>query len=275
MSLSHHHPDNLSYILVDGKEYITCEDGYNRNILAANHNLLLVDGRFTDAEDCNDVYMDSVTKRLEADPTFNPAVDYRGSLDSFYTDQKVTLFSAETTSMYPPDLHMRNVSRFVFTSELDFILLIGTFASDVSHAYSIVSNTDSRAERLKEGGYAYSQGSATYTVLSDKEIAPSWQENSIVSVMTTQEPDKVCEVHQHCLIHTSVTKQTRQTFVECISFLQGALDITYEDGVVTVNTGTVYEFIFPERFSDYAMQSDAPLVCIVREGEKKHLYYWK
>ena len=62
-SLSHHHPDNLSYIFASGGEYFTCEDGYNRNLMPDNHNVLLVDGRYTDAQDVNDVYMTSVEQR--------------------------------------------------------------------------------------------------------------------------------------------------------------------------------------------------------------------
>ena len=56
-SLSHHHPDNLSYIFARGGEYLTCEDGYNRNLMPDNHNVLLVDGQYSDALDANDTYM--------------------------------------------------------------------------------------------------------------------------------------------------------------------------------------------------------------------------
>ena len=38
MSLSHHHPDNLAYILVTGQKYFSCEDGYNRAILPIHRN---------------------------------------------------------------------------------------------------------------------------------------------------------------------------------------------------------------------------------------------
>ena len=65
-SLSHHHPDNLSYIFTRGSDYFTCEDGYNRNLMPDNHNVLLVDGLYTDAVDVNDAYMSSVRQRLVA-----------------------------------------------------------------------------------------------------------------------------------------------------------------------------------------------------------------
>jgi hypothetical protein len=65
LALSHHHPDNLSYIFARGGEYLTCEDGYNRNIMPDNHNVILVDGMYTDAKGVNDVYMSSVALRQQ------------------------------------------------------------------------------------------------------------------------------------------------------------------------------------------------------------------
>jgi hypothetical protein len=274
LSLSHHHPDNLSYILVDGEDYLTCEDGYNRNILAVNHNLLLVDGCFTDSENCNDVYRESVEKRLLKDPSFDPVTGYFGKLESFYTDQKITLFSAETASMYPEALGMKSVSRFVFTDKLDFVLMIDSFSSNQFHTYSIVSNTDSKAQEEREGRYTYQNGKAVYTVLSDKDIEPTYQENKIVSVMTTQEPDKVCTVLQQCLIHSSVEKQNRQMFIECISLFKGELQISYYNGVIVVKTCKVYEFVFPERFLDYGILGKARMVCFVDDGRNKKQYSW-
>jgi hypothetical protein len=276
LSLSHHHPDNLSYILVDGKDYITCEDGYNRNILAVNHNLLLVDGSFTDSENCNDVYMDSIEKRLAQNPSFDPVSGYFGTLDSFFTDQNITLFRAETASMYRQEQKMESVCRFVFTDKLDFVLMIDRFVSDCPHIYSIVSNTDEKAHCQKEGRYSYPNGKSTYTVLSDKAIEPTWQENKIVSVMTTQEPDKVCTVLQQCLIHSSVEKQKKQTFVECLSLQKGYPKITFFDDVLVVKTTQrVYEFVFPSRFFDYKITGKANLVCFVDDGTAKKIYEWK
>ena len=40
--LSHNHPDHLSYIIVNGENFFTAEDGYNRNIMEYHHSSLLV-----------------------------------------------------------------------------------------------------------------------------------------------------------------------------------------------------------------------------------------
>ena len=47
------------------------DDGYNRNIMPQNHSVLLVDGVYSDASNCSDVYLDSLKKRVEKNPNYN------------------------------------------------------------------------------------------------------------------------------------------------------------------------------------------------------------
>lgn len=99
-SLSHHHPDNLSYIFTRGSDYFTCEDGYNRNLMPDNHNVLLVDGLYTDAVDVNDAYMSSVRQRLVAGEPFCPE-QYAGRVTKFQTEGSLVLYRGETAGRVP------------------------------------------------------------------------------------------------------------------------------------------------------------------------------
>ena len=79
-SLSHHHPDNTSFILTKGHSYMVIDEGYNRNIMPKHHNVLLVDGKYTDAIDCNDVYVQALKNRLKDDPEY-PIEKYFGEVN--------------------------------------------------------------------------------------------------------------------------------------------------------------------------------------------------
>ena len=140
--MSHHHPDNLSYIFASGGEYFTCEDGYNRNLMPDNHNVLLVDGRYTDAQDVNDVYMTSVEQRQkEEGKDFSPE-SYGGFVSCVKVEGNLAVYRGETAGVYPRHMQMQEVSRVLVTDGLGFWLFADIFNSQKSHIYSVICNTD-------------------------------------------------------------------------------------------------------------------------------------
>ena len=82
---------------------------------------------------CNDVYMESAKTRLAENPSFDPVASYYGEINYFYTDQRYTFFKGENHLIYPVDLKMKEVSRIVFTDELNYFILIDTFESEKTH----------------------------------------------------------------------------------------------------------------------------------------------
>ena len=136
-SLSHHHPDNLSYIFTRGSDYFTCEDGYNRNLMPDNHNVLLVDGLYTDAVDVNDAYMSSVRQRLVAGEPFCPE-QYAGRVTKFQTEGSLVLYRGETAGVYPAKQEMQEVSRALITDGLRFWVFVDLLRSTQSHTYSLI-----------------------------------------------------------------------------------------------------------------------------------------
>ena len=143
-SLSHHHPDNLSYIFTRGSDYFTCEDGYNRNLMPDNHNVLLVDGLYTDAVDVNDAYMSSVRQRLVAGEPSARTVCRR--VTKFQTEGSLVLYRGETAGVYPAKQEMQEVSRALITDGLRFWVFVDLLRSTQSHTYSLICNTDRRAQ---------------------------------------------------------------------------------------------------------------------------------
>lgn len=239
LSLSHHHPDNLSYIFARGSEYLTCEDGYNRNIMPDNHNVILVDDRYTDAVDVNDVYVSSARKRLEKDSSYPIEEKYRGEVVCFKLDDSMVIYKGETSGIYPEELGMKEVSRLLFTDQLFFFLFIDVCVSDKEHIYRIISNTDMPAQKQTDHSYYYpmESGGITYTVFSDQEICSNQYTQEVVSVMTTQEPDKLCRSFLNTLSFQSASPVKRQTFIECFTFDGMNTEVSFEEKELHVKHG--------------------------------------
>ena len=222
--LSHNHPDHLSYVIVNGKNYFTAEDGYNRNIMEYHHSSLLVDGRLCDKHDVNDVYLSSFKEREKNSLQKND--DYFGEISNVKYENGLLSFMSDAHRFYPLDLQMKEVSRFVVSDGKSFVAFIDTFDSDKEHLYSALCNTYEVPKAIDGvNSYEYPDTAMFYHVLplsttetECPQIEKKLQVHEVVSVMTTQEPDKVCKVTMQSLSHTSKTPVKKVKMLEVISF---------------------------------------------------------
>ncbi len=241
LSLSHHHPDNLSYIITKGHSYMAIDDGYNRNILPMHHNTLLVDRKFTDIEDKNDIYVEALKKRVEQHPEY-PMEQYYGSLDYFHTNGSITMFKATNTNLYPLDLKMKNVSRTVLTDSLEFILFINDFESELPHQYQSILNTDVEAEKISDHQFLVKNGleQMSYFTYSVSDLKHEQFLQEVSSVMTTQEPDKKCIVHLNTLLTENRVPSTKHRHLELICF--NSEPVSFHEHMLTI--GDKHQIIF-------------------------------
>lgn len=275
LSLSHHHPDNLAYIFARGSQYLTCEDGYNRNIMPAHHNVILVDGEYTDAVDCNDVYMTSAKLRLEKESSRQVEQEYFGQVKVFRQDGSAVIYQADNTGIYPKKLHMKEVSRLLFTDGLTFWVFVDICRSEIPHTYCLISNTDMDGEQVGNGCFRYGMesGDITYTVFSDKAIQSRQYEQEVVSIMTSQEPDKVCRSEIHTLAMESSLAVKEQIFFECFTFRDSDAQVFWENGVMKVETGSRrYSFAAARRQTETEDGSFRVQITI-RDGQGTELWY--
>jgi hypothetical protein len=272
LSLSHHHPDNLSYIYAEGKEFLTCEDGYNRNILPANHNVLLVDGNLTDVMNVNDVYVSSAKKRLEADPEVDIVHSYRGDVRKFYTDESITYYQADTSLIYPIDFEMKEVSRTFFTDNLDFIVFVDRFQSDKNHVYSVLSNTNKMAEQEVTNRFRYCLNgkSITYSVYSDNKLVSEQYEQITTGIMTSQEPENTCSSEIKTLSFSTRELSKNALFFECL--VPEDIKVYYTPYRLLLVGRKQYEFIAKEGYTQYGICSEASLTIIVSANDTKEVY---
>ena len=235
LSLGHHHPDNLSYLFVRGGEYFTCEDGYNRNLMPDNHNVLLVDGVYTDASDVNDAYMSSVKKRQEEQgEAFSPE-DYAGHVSAVEVRGGTVLYRGETAGVYPAKLSMKEVSRVLVTDGLKFWVFVDVLHSDKPHTYSVICNTDRKGVPSGAGyDYPMQGGSIRYQVFSDRPTQARQYSQQVVSVMTSQEPDKVAKTDIETLRTQSAGQEQSQVFFECFTFADTPATVRAQGRSLTV-----------------------------------------
>lgn len=242
-SLSHHHPDNLSYMFAHGSNYLTCEDGYNRNLMPDNHNVLLVDGCFTDVTDVNDAYMASVRKRIQEEGSDFIPQKYAGIVTALKQNGDLVIYRADTSGIYPSSLKMKEASRLLLTDGLKFWIFVDVLRSDDPHIYEIISNTEPKAAG-EDGVFVYpmSSGDIRYQVFSDKAVCFRKYDQQIISVMTTQEPDKVCKTAIQTLATGSAEKECTQVFFECFTFSDEKTAVHFDNGVLKVeHDGKAYE----------------------------------
>ncbi|MFI3206827.1 MAG: hypothetical protein R3Y33_06235, partial [Clostridia bacterium] len=252
----HQHPDNLSYIYAEGKDYLTCEDGYNRNILADNHNVLLVDGEYSDVTNVSDVYVDSAKERLKNNSDTDIVNNYTAEVYNIEIKDSTVLYQAETTKIYPEKFLMKEVSRSFFTDDLSFMVFVNRFSSENEHKYSVINNTCELAEKISDNEYQYNlnKEELIYSVYSEELLEKKQYEQNISAVMTTQEPDKKCTT----LIKTlkSETKEKCKSSLVFEVYAQKGTKIEYQPHKIVVYGKKKYTIIAKEAFNRYGISSD-------------------
>ena len=216
MSLSHHHPDNLSYILCNGKKYFTCEDGYDRNLMAYCHNAILADGRTIDVEGASDAYLSSVYSRFDSDPSFLPDREYVGNMNVVAESRDFILLEGESSGTYAADLGIKKASRLVFTvPSLDFIVFADETESDKEHSWTVLCNTDEKPVR-DGSAFVYRDSGVRYSVIASDDVSCNESVHEVRSIMTPQEPDKFTHVEINSL-ESTIGKASHS--MKCLEFL--------------------------------------------------------
>ena len=237
LSLSHNHPDNQSYILVRGEDYLVREDGYNRNILPGEHSNILVDGRYTDADDKNDIYVESMRMRRQENPDFNAFCDgYMGVIESYEDRDGMLFLSSENSGIYPLDLHMTSVKRKVFSPDLDFIVLYDYMSSPDPHVYSVGLNSDEVPAEEESGMRYFPSHSACYYVFSDTPLVFENRDYHVKAIMTTQEPDKFVEVDIKRACSSTSEKVREAAVFELICYSGDVSGVSYGPDGLSVKT---------------------------------------
>ena len=199
--LSHHHPDNNSFILHANGKFMAIDDGYNRTVKASDHNVILVDGKGFEDENQNNVYK-------------NYSKDMVGVIEKAEINDDYIHIVGESSKTYQKDLKMTRVAREVLYTRKGHIILIDDLDSEEAHNYSYAMHGDVFPTK-SDNRYRYENGLSMMDLYSVTDVATEddMYINTVRAVMTTQEPDKFRETKMKTLHITNTDKVKKQTFI--------------------------------------------------------------
>ncbi len=202
--LSHQHPDNNSFLFHSKGEYIAIDDGYNRNVRASDHNVVLVDGMGYEDEGQNNIWK-TYTR------------DMIGDILNFIIRDDLNYLVGETAPVYRKDLNLTSFKRHVINTGKSWYLLLDELSSRDEHIYTWQMFSDYYPDFMKDH-YRYRIGKADVALYhySDAPTVSDLKENTVRAVMTTQEPDKFTENHMKGLCISNRDKLKEVSFISVI-----------------------------------------------------------
>lgn len=188
--LSHQHPDNNSFIINSHNTYLAIDDGYNRNVRAWDHNVVIVDGKGYVDEGQNNIWK-------------NYTEDMTAEIEVFKNEDSYVYVVGETSKMYEKDLKLNRFARHVLYTKKSYFIILDELKSDLKHKYTWIMHADV-FPTVGEKEFLYENGPAQMKLHDVSPIDTEYKllENNVRAVMTTQEPDKFRETKMKA-IHIS------------------------------------------------------------------------
>jgi hypothetical protein len=203
--LSHQHPDNNSFILVANDTYLAIDDGYNRTVKAADHNVVLVDGMGYQDENQNNIWREYLP-------------DMVGEIEKFVEHDSLVYVVGETARAYQKSLGLKRFARHVLYTHKSHFIIFDELLSDQEHEYTWLLHSDVFPTGQSTHHF-YQNGPAemrVYPVFPENVLATQ-QENIVKAVMTKQEPENFCQTNLRTLSLKTGEKSKQAYFLNIIS----------------------------------------------------------
>lgn len=186
---SHEHPDENSFILMRGDDYLAVDPGYSRDKLTRNHSTMLVDGQGQYNEG-----------------GYNPYVgldqSWGGRLQDSFNASTLTYMCGEAAGAYPAELQLSQFQRQMVLLDDDLVLICDTLQSELAHKYEWLLQTDHAAEQTAANQYTINTKSTRMTVTAVMPTACDHElrEIEITANPTSAKPDWIIRRTQHTLV---------------------------------------------------------------------------
>lgn len=179
--LSHQHPDNNSFILNTNNTFLSIDDGYNRNVRAMDHNVVVVDGKGYTDEGQNNIWK-------------NAPKCTNAEIETFKNRESYVYVVGETSKMYQKELKLTRFARHVLYTKKSYFIILDELESDIEHIYTWIMHSDVYPT-INSNEFLFENGPAQLKIYNVSPIPTEYNllENTIRAVMTTQEPDKFTE----------------------------------------------------------------------------------
>ena len=188
ISAGHNHPDENSFIVISGNDYLIVDEGYSRDKLTRNHSSLLVDGHGQYDEGGYNVFH-GLTET------------WGGRLEDSFVFESLVYARGEASRAYPTDMKLRQFSRQMLFLDGSAIILHDTICSDLEHDYQWLLQTDSPAEQLDARSFSITTGETAFKVhaLQPSDVTYQIDEQEITANPTSAKPDWIIRRTQYAL----------------------------------------------------------------------------
>ena len=188
ISGGHLHPDENSFILMRGADYLAIDEGYSKAKQSVQHNTVLVDGQGQYAEGTY-----HVAKGLGS--------DWGAQLETVFSADGILYACGEAAGVYPPELGLSRFKRQVILWNKNMILMHDDLAAEEPRQFEWLLQTDTRAGMEGANQFTVVTGDSRLGLdfIAPAEIAANNHEQEVVAVPTSAEPDNVLRRMQHTL----------------------------------------------------------------------------
>ncbi|MEM7114613.1 MAG: heparinase II/III family protein [Chloroflexota bacterium] len=216
---SHEHPDENSFILMRGDDYLTVDPGYSRDKLTRNHSTLLVDGQGQ--------YNEGGYNAFEGLSNAFAGLDqaWGGRLQEWFTASGRTYVQGEAAGAYAAELGLTQYSRQMLMLDADTIVVCDDIRLTTPRKLEWLLQTDHAAQQVGEQAWRISAETHALRVdaLEPQAIAADRWEQEISANPTSAKPDWIITRHQHTLVLSPAQPTTQARYFVILSFAEPSI----------------------------------------------------
>lgn len=203
--LSHQHPDNNSFIIYGNGAFLSIDDGYNRDVKASEHNVVVVDDIGYTSENQNNIWKETKFEDI-------------GEIKSFFHENSYVYILGESSKSYEKHLKFKEFKRHIINTKEKHFYIIDELSSDIPHIYSWLHHSDTKGE-IRGNKVEILNGEAEIDIYSlvPENNGKSIYNTYIKAIMTTQEPDKYRELNMSTLKISNVVPEKELKFINILN----------------------------------------------------------
>lgn len=214
VNAGHNHPDENSFVLVRGHDYLAVDEGYSQAKQTRHHNTVLVDGQ-------GQYHEGSYNCFRELGP------EWAGKLDDWFIGDGIMYTRGEAAGAYDPALTLKHFTRQMLMLGDRHVILCDDLASQEPREFSWLLQTDVPAHSMGDHQFTCKANRTRLHIAqlktSDALETCKVYEQEIVAYPSSSTPEWVLRHTQHTLaLTTSRTTNARYLVILSIQDLDSA-----------------------------------------------------
>lgn len=206
LSAGHAHPDENSFVLMQGDEYLVVDEGYNRSCYSRYHSTVLIDGRGQYREGGYNVF-----------DGLGP--EWGGRLEAWFGAESVAYARGDAARAYARETALHRFTREVLFLEGDAVLLRDALQAEHAHVYQWLLQTDVPPQHLDERLFTVRVGNTSMNVhvCAPEQIAHHVWREEVVANPTSAKPDWLIRREQYALVLEPTTPVKQADFLVALA----------------------------------------------------------